>query len=224
MNPRNAWKHYKHERLFAIWDSLVMWNILRYKRFVWGNRPGQLDQEWFDWFVKKWGVARTLDRRNRNNVRKYLDKQFRAAIRRSPAGSTVDVAANHIQRKGWSSRTRKDGRGSSVRSLVSKVGFFFCPDKIVPYDSFARAGLSILRGGVQGGRHESKLQESYEQYLESFNEKFLSFRPLLTAELHLPWVKALARQFGCPPQVFDTVRFQRKTFDNLLVHVGKSRR
>lgn len=108
-----------------------------------------------------------------------------------------------------------------ARSLSAKIGFFFCPDKLVPYDTLAHQGLNELRGRRSTGGEGRLDPKTYAEYLNAFNDKFEAYRRLLARELDQRWVTTLARKYGCEARWLKTRRFQRKTFDSFLVHIGR---
>lgn len=102
-------------------------------------------------------------------------------------------------------------------SLVSKVGFFLCPSKVVPLDRYAMQGLNSLRradgaAGLKG--------RSYCEYLVAFNEQYAVMEPQLAAALTEPCVMVLANKLGCPAKALSTIAMRRKLFDDYLMHAG----
>ena len=124
----------------AVVQTLRMWGDERYDLFLVQAKPGQLTEEWFRWFVGAWNVARTIKQGRLGPVREYLDRDFRKELLEGGGAEAVDAAATHIQKKGWSSQKRKNGQSSLPISLVSKVGFFLCPTRLVPLDRYAVRG------------------------------------------------------------------------------------
>jgi len=201
----------------ALVQTLQMWSDERYDRFLLQAKPGELTETWFRWFVGAWNVARTIKEGRQGLVRGYLDRDFRRKLLKGGGAEAVDAAAAHIQRKGWSSQKRKNGHGSLPISLVSKIGFFLCPTRLVPFDRYAVLGLNNLRcvSGV------SRLKgHSYREYLEAFNEQYAKMERLLTGALKESWVIALANKLGCPTSALSTIAMRRKLFDDYLMHTG----
>ncbi len=194
-----------------------MWSNERYARFLLQVEPGELTGEWFRWFVGAWNVARTIKGGSQGLVRQYLDRDFRKELLEGGGAETVDAAAAHIQRKRWSSQKRKNGQGSLPLSLVSKVGFFLCPTRLVPLDRYALQGLNDLRR-VTGARRLTGC--SYREYLEAFNEQYARIERQLAAALKESWVIALANKLGCPACALSTIAMRRKLFDDYLMHSG----
>ena len=212
---------YEQILALAIVDALNLWAHPKYVHFLQEEKPGKLDEEWFKWFAGEWSVARTIRTEKRRFIVRYLDYEFRKGIASDRSGAEVDRAAGYLQSKKWTSQTRKDGSSSLPLSLVSKIGFFFDPDNLIPYDSFARRGLNKLRGTTrQGGEGHFKDGMSYCKYLKMFNEKFILARTSIAHELDEEWVGALAKKLDCHPKYLSMIRFQRKVFDNYLVHFG----
>ena len=201
----------------AVGQTLRMWSDKRYDLFLVHAKPGQLTEEWFRWFVGAWNVARTIKQGRQGLVRKYLDRDFRKELLEGGGAEAVDAAAAHIQKKGWSSQKRKDGQGSLPISLVSKVGFFLCPTRLVPLDRYAVRGLNDLRR-ISGA---SRLKgQSYREYLEAFNEQYARIEHQLAAALKESWVIALANKLGCPVNALSSIAMRRKLFDDYLMHSG----
>ena len=115
----------------ALVQVLKLWSNERYKPFLLQPEPGELTEEWFRWFVGAWNVARTIKNDKQKFVREYLDRDFRAKLLKGGDADAVHEAVKHIQHQGGGSKTRKDGKGSLTISLVSKVGFFLCPARLV---------------------------------------------------------------------------------------------
>ena len=217
------WDLYDYERVRAIRISLELWVNNKYRLFVLRKRHESLpalEPKWFKSFVGAWRVARTIRKGKREAVRQYLDKQFRTKMEQEAGPGTVDNAIKYLQRRGWTSRKRKDGTASSARSVVAKIGFFFCPDRIVPYDTFAHQGLNVLRGSKRAEGEGYIYPETYTEYLAAFDREFRVYQQLLVQELNRPWAVALAKRIGCKGRWLRTRRFQRKTFDQFLVQVG----
>lgn len=204
----------------AIIDALSLWSHPKYERFLHDIVPGKLDDDWFKWFIGEWNVARTIKAEKQKSVMHYLDTKFREEILEGKGGPAVDQAAKYIRDMRWTSRKRKDGSASTPVSLVSKVGFFFNPDNLIPYDSFARKGLNRLRGSKKEGGEGHYRGNNYSEYLAIFNEKFSYTKNSIIAAIDEAWAPALARKLGCELKYLKMVRMQRKVFDNYLVHIG----
>jgi len=204
----------------AIVTSLDMWSDPFYFRFLNQDQPGALDADWFERFAGEWGVARTIKKEKVVAVRRYLDDKFRRRLASRPGASAVDEAARHIQDNRWSAQERKDGKASLPLSLVSKIGFFFRPADLVPYDNYARRGLDRLRGKKKLGGAGFFRGTSYAEYLEAFDDQFSRKREQIHEALMEPWVTALAGKFGCPSDALASVAMERKTFDNFLMFLA----
>lgn len=205
----------------ALVQVLEMWSNQRYEPFLIRSKPDRLTEEWFQWFVGSWKVARTIKEGRRESVRKYLDHEFRDALAAGGGAEVVDAAAEHIRRQRWSSTKRKDGQGALPVSLVSKVGFFLCSSRLVPIDRYALQGLNRLRS-IEG--KPSLKGKCYREYLEAFNEHYGRVEPRLRTALKESWVGALAGKLGCPPSALKTTAIRRKLFDDYLMHSGDYRR
>lgn len=190
-----------------------MWSNPRYQQFLNRPTPAELTDEWFSWFVGAWNVARNIKNGRKTLVREYLNRDFRRAL---SAGDTecVDAAARYIQRQGWSSR------GCLPVSLVSKVGFFLRPDKLVPLDRFSVAGLNSLRA-AEGARRLKR--NSYETYLDAFDEQYSRLESQLKAALQEQWVMDMAKRLNCPHAALTSPAMGRKLFDDYLMHSAEYR-
>ena len=213
-HPISPW-HIRNLAL-ALMQTLQMWSNERYDLFLLHAKPGELTEEWFRWFVGAWNVARTIKDGKQGLVREYLDRDFRKKLLEGGGAETVDAAAAHIQQKGWSLQ-RKNGRASLPISLVSKVGFFLCPTRLVPLDRYAVQGLNGLRRMSGAPRLKGR---SYREYLEAFNKQYARIEPQLAAALKESWVIALANKLGCPASALSTIAMRRKLFDDYLMHSG----
>ncbi len=215
MNPQET-----RNLALAILQVLRMWSDERYGPFLIHSEPGNLTEEWFRRFAGAWNVARTIKHDSLSLVREFLDRDFRKKLLKG-GGETVDAAARHIQEQGWSSQTRKNGKSSMPISLVSKVGFFLLPNRLVPLDRYAVHGLN----GLRRARGVSRLKgKSYREYLEAFDEHYANMEPQLANALKEPWVITLASKLGCPAQALETIAIRRKLFDDYLMHSGDYRR
>ncbi len=211
-----------HDKLLrqAIHQAVRMWSAPEYERFLHRKKPGKLNEDedkfnwnWFKWFVRDWSVARNIKKERREDVRVCLDTNFRDLLASEDIkGVVVDKMAKKIRVNGWCSKKSENGNGPL--SLVSKIGFFFKPNILIPYDSFGRDGLKKL--GVP--RNETK---SYAGYLKAFDRKFKLHKKEIKNALKEPWVKALARKYRCPVKCLKLPSIRRKVFDNYLVALGR---
>lgn len=217
MTPR-ARPRESRDLAMAVVQVVQMWSDQRYRNFLLEGKPGKLTQEWFRWFVGEWKVARTIKDGRQGFVRKYLDRDFRKQLVVGGGAESVDAAAEHIRQQGWSSSKRKNGQGSLPISLVSKIGFFLLPERLVPLDRYALQGLNSLRRASGSRRLKGR---SYQEYLEAFDEQYAKMEPQLVAALKEPWVIALAGKLGCPAKALQTIAVRRKFFDNYLMHSGE---
>src|SRR5439155_10411687 len=147
----------------------------------------------------------------------YLDTEFRRKVSLRDDALVIDDAAKYIGRRYWSSQKQKSGTASLPLSLVSKVGFLFTTETIVPYDSFARGGLNTLRGMKKDGGRGHLERPSYSEYLLAFDSELEHFKTAIETELICPWAKYLAVRLGCSSKTLQSRKFQRKIFDNLLM-------
>ncbi len=193
----------------ALMQALQMWSDSRYQVFLAWAKPGELTEEWFNWFVGAWNVARSIRNGRKPLVRKYFDHDFREALSLEDCTKCVDTAALHIQRQGWSSR------GCLPVSLVSKVAFFLRPERFVPLDRFSLHGLSLLCGDNASGELN---RNSYEAYLRRFDEQCGRFESQLNAALKEQWVVDMADWLGCPRAALASPAMRRKLFDDYLMH------
>ena len=198
----------------ALIQVAQMWsNERRYGSFLNRAEPGELTDGWFNWFAGAWNVARNIKKARKTHVREYLDRDFRRVLLDGDA-ECVDEAALHIQRQGWSSR-----RCLPV-SLVSKVGFFLRPARLVPVDRFSVRGLNLLRAANGAGRVNRNV---YTEYLKAFDELYVCFEPQLKAALNEPWVIDMADRLRCPRAALSSTSMRRKLFDDYLMHTAEYR-
>ena len=212
----------KRRLALAVVESLEMWSDPQYSRFLSQNEPGALDADWFRQFAGGWKVARTINQKKMGLVRQYLDVELRKQLATGKGARGVDEAAGFIQKERWSAKRRKDGKASLPLSLVSKVGFFFRPHELVPYDNYANRGLNRLRRRkrTEGqGRYRGK---SYCAYIEAFDDQFSRRQEQIRNTLKEPWVIALAEKLGCSTDALASHAMQRKTFDNYLMQIGRA--
>ena len=122
----------------------------------------------------------------------------------------------------WSSFYKNESPDDGNRlplSLVSKVGFFICPSKIVPYDTDARNGLNTFLGP---GQAKIASTSAYREYYQTFQQKFDEHRMAIEAALKERWVMALAAKLLGSANDLENGAFKHKVFDNYLVEVGRS--
>ncbi|HEY5909656.1 MAG TPA: hypothetical protein VJA21_03525 [Verrucomicrobiae bacterium] len=201
----------KRNLALALIQVVQMWSNPRYQLFLNCAQPGELTDDWFSWFVGAWNVARNTKDGRKTEVRKYLDCEFRQALSVEDPAECVDDTALHIQRQGWTSR------GCFPVSLVSKVGFFLRPDRLVPLDRFSTQGLNLLRAVNGGGKLKRK---SYKAYLNAFDEEYAYWERQLEQGLSEPWVVEMADRLGCPRVALSSVAMRRKVFDDYPMHTG----
>jgi hypothetical protein len=207
-------QHLRH----AIALTLVMWADPEYRRFLRAKSPGALDEEWFGWFIGVWSVARTIRAGQRESVRRYLDTVFRSAVVAGNGARAVDDAAEFIRDQDWSAQKSSTSQASLPVSLVSKVGFLLCPEKITPSDNLARRGLDRLRREAGKGKAPDR---SYREYLAAFDDEFGRHREQIRKALLEPWVAVMAVNLGCPAAALSSPAVQRMTFDGYLMKIGR---
>ena len=201
----------------AIVEALQMWTDKRYGGFLRAAQPDQLTKEWFRWFVGEWKVARTIQDGKQEEVRLYLDSDFRRAVIQGSGPKAIDEAALHIKESAWSAKLGKKKLPVLPISLVSKIGFFLRPADLVPLDRYSLIGLNILRRSI----NRPKLNNpSYRQYLEAFDLEFSTMQSQLTAAMDEPWVDSLAKKLDCPAKALVTTAMLRKVLDHYLMHTG----
>lgn len=198
----------------AIIQVVVMWSNERYRPFLQGAQAGQITEEWFSWFLGSWKVARNLKQGCKTEVREYLDGEFRRSLLSEDSDNCVDATAQHLKQRGWSSR-----RCYPV-SLVSKIGFFLRPDRIVPLDRFSMQGLNALRKAVGNGKVQCG---SYRDYLTAFEEAYATVERPLQASLNEAWVCGMADRLKCNRTSLGSIAMRRKLFDAYLMHLGEYR-
>ncbi len=204
----------------AIFHVVMMWGDSHYERFLRRKKPGWLDEDlemfdWFDWFLGGWGVGRTINKRKREYVRRYLDEDFRKRLACGDKGIAVDDAAKHLKNEGCGASQSSGGNGPL--SLVSKIGFFLKPNTFAPWDKYARRGLKrLLR---EHGVSRSKIK-SYSDYLNAWEAIFKPAEKRIRKALSERWVTKLAKRLGCPVAALELRPFRRKVFDNYLMDFG----
>jgi len=193
----------------ALIQAVQMWSNPRYQMFLHRAVPGELTDEWFSWFVGAWNVARNIKNGRKTLVREYLDSEFRRDLSLGYGAECVDAAALHIQQQGWSSR------GCFPVSLVSKAAFFLCPSRFVPQDRFSVRGLNLMRTTNGAGTLK---RNSYEAYLDAFDQQYARLQSQLKDALKESWVVEMADQLGCPRAALTSPAMRRKLFDDYLMH------
>lgn len=206
-------QHLRH----AIALALTMWSDPQYRRFLRAKAPGVLDEEWFHWFARAWSVSRTIKAGQQEAVRHYLDTVFREAVAAGKGARAVDDAAEFIRDQNWSSQKPTATRATLPVSLVSKVGFLFCPNQIAPSDNLARQGLDKLRRSAGAGKLPDR---SYCEYLAAFDQEFSRNHPQIQDALAERWVAIVAEKLDTPDGLQGSLAVQRKAFDNYLMLIG----
>lgn len=210
----------------AIYQVVMMWGDPHYERFL--RRTGRLDEDaemfdWFAWFLGEWRVQRNIGKKHRLEVREYLEGWFRKRLKSASKPQAVDKAAQHIKQEKWTSKGSKNGNGPV--SLVSKIGFFFEPKTLVPYDRFAREGLKHLRRmrGIKKSKKSTKRdeKEAYSRFFNDWTEEFEIYEKPISDGLKQTWVEKLAKRFGCPAAALQSPVSKRKVFDNYLMAIGR---
>ena len=201
----------------ALFEVLKLWSNKLYVPFLQQSKPDKLTDNWFKRFVADWKVARTIKGDKMERVREYLDNDFRKMLLKGDEGAIVDDAAKYIQQEKWGSQMQRNGKGSLPISIVSKVGFFFCPAKLVPRDGLAWKGLNKLR---RGDDEPQMRGPSYSEYLKAFNEQYTKYESQLSTALNKQWLIDLANELGCPTSALTTIAMRRKLFDNYLMELA----
>jgi len=204
----------------AIVAAFEMWTDSKYRPFL-QKRPTRqiMDKAWFDKFLGEWRVARTIRRDKREEVREYLNGEFRVQLQNKGAAA-VDIAANKFSVNEWSQRNAKTGVWSEPVSLVSKVAFFFQPNKYVPLDTYSRIGVNVLREKKNEGGLGNHKFPSYESYLSEFEIWFKQYKGVINEAHECSWVQDLADKLGCQKDLANREAFKRKVFDNILMRQG----
>jgi hypothetical protein len=207
----------KRNLALAIIGALQMWSDEQYADFLQKSKPAKLTVDWFRWFVGEWKVARTIKDGKREEVRLYLDSDFRRAVIQGSGAKAIDEAALHIKESAWSAKLGKKKQAVLPISLVSKIGFFLRPSELVPLDRYSLIGLNILRRS----NNRPKLNNpSYQQYLGAFDLEFSMMKSQLTTAMNEPWVASVAKKLNCPTKALGTTAMLRKVLDHYLMHTG----
>ncbi len=194
--------------MLSVVEVISLWSDPRYKDYL--PRGQQIESEWFDKFVASWNVARTITKDRRADVLGYLNGTFRHAVARNQDGSAVDDAANAIAKKKWTPNANEP------LSLVSKVAFFLRPDRFVPVDRWARAGIKLFTPPGQ-----APADKTYKAYLTAFDKVYDGgHRAAIEQIATSRWAKDLARLAGCDQAILPSEPFTRKVLDNGLMRAG----
>lgn len=177
-----------------------------------------LSSDWFKKFMNDWSVARTIKKSGKEPTRKYLYRHFAPGLWKNGSKSRrVDKAARHIAKQGWSARGRKP------TSLVSKVGYFYRPESIVPMDRLARAGLKeLVKSEGEGFHTEIRPSMSYEKYEECFGKMFKKYRVEIAAACTKSWAREFLWEIGRSDSCLSSNAFRKKVFDNYLMLLGRT--
>ena len=170
-----------------------------------------LTEDFFKNFINTWGVARTIYKCERENVRERLIGGDLARLKRGKAG-TIDSVAGCYNSNGLSKYV--------PRSLVSKIGFLAKPAVFVPCDTYSTKGLNLRRDKRRGDGGEQYLKSSYKNYLEVFNHCYCLLRKEIQAECSQGWAKELAYRLNIDKELFRDDAFYRKVLDDVLMTEG----
>jgi hypothetical protein len=209
---------------WAIVQTVHMWTHERYKSKLMGGGAYFLEPAWFRQFLSDWSIARVVRVEYQEDIRNFLNGKFRKAIARDHSGKVVTAGARHISQHRWTHKVASTGKRMVPISLVSKVAFFFHPGRFVPCDGYSRRGINHLLGAAHAGGAGHVQFETYEEYLEAFNNFFRKYERKIASEVALPWVKAMAKGFDCDSGALSSPAFRRKVFDGVLVGLGAERR
>ena len=171
-------------------------------------------RESFDNFLRVWRLARTVAEGKRAELlRRLNDGDLRKL--RSGNVESVESIAKRYRDAGLTPRP-KNHKARTPRSLISKVGFLVNPQKLVPYDRFARVGLNKRRGRKREGGL-GQLEIGYKTYIDCFNECFAALRPQIAGECRLPWACELARRLKILRKWRTSEALYRKILDEVLM-------
>jgi len=176
------------------------------------SKARQLDERWFKSFTGEWRVARALVGSDRTALLRFLNQHIRTYFAAGDPGAGVVKLAGTLVAKGFSVQR--------PISLASKLGFFYQPRRLIPYDRFAVEGLNRRRGMKRAGGEGRLPARDYSAYLSSFNRHFSDVAAQVKAECSSRWMKALTKRLEFHPNWAQSQAFQRKVFDNVLMLEG----
>ncbi len=178
-----------------------------------------LTEEFFDKFVRTWGLARTIGTDKREAIRIRL---VNGDLKRLKDGSakTVDEIASEYRESKLSAKTGgKKKSYRTPRSLLSKMAFLAKPTLFVPYDTYAKKGLNSRRGSIRDNGC-GYLADDYESYLSSFEKCYSKVKNDIVDGCSKKWVSGLADDLHINKKWRCSNAFYRKVLDGVLMMEG----
>ena len=178
-----------------------------------------LTPDFFDHFVRSWGLARTIGVSKRPEIRRRLNGGDLERLEIGNAAAVEEIAAEYCESR-LSAKSKKSGDSHRMpRSLLAKVGFLANPNHLVPYDTYAKKGLNIRRGPAREGGLGA-LADDYCSYFESFENCLVGVRDFIVDGCSESWVCGLADQLQVPQESRSCEGFYRKVLDDVLMTEG----
>lgn len=208
----------------AIAETISLWADDRYQDYLIGHGRQKLDEDWFEWFIGEWRVARTVRQGRKPEVCSYFNKYLPRMLkgRGADKGAAVDCAAVYLRDSKLATRNGNSGGYRRPTSLVSKVAFLYSPGWYPPMDKYSKKGLNALRGTKRKGGVGHLGFASYAEYLSCFEIHYRAHQKSIVEALAERWVTTYWRKLGVNESVRCTEKFRRKVFDNVLMQIGRS--
>lgn len=178
-----------------------------------------LTEEFFDRFIRTWGLARTIGKDKRKTIREKLVKSDLRRLKDGNAGTVDKIASEYRELKLSAKTGGKKKSYRTPRSLLSKMAFLAKPTLFVPYDTYAKNGLNNRRGSVRDNGC-GYLADDYVSYFDSFEKCYSKVKNDIVHGCSKKWVSGLADELHINREWCCSDAFYRKVLDGVLMTEG----
>ncbi len=156
----------------AIIDALILFSDKQFYEYL-INEGGDnsIEEKWFDWFIKEWRVARTINSNKKSEFLYYIHSGDFNSLIDKDFETSVDFVANTMKKNKWSAYNEDKKYYVKPTSLVSKIGFILFPEIIIPVDRYSKLGLNKVKGTKKDDGEGYLKENSYAEYIKEFNRK-----------------------------------------------------
>ena len=185
----------------ANWQNWI--NVFEHQGAIEQN-PLLTSSEIFKKFLGEYNVHRTIRAGKSDEFRKVFNSvDLRLAEKlNDSSGRCIDELEDLLR---WDFGTMNGKRG--IKSVISKIAAFLCPEKFVAWDKFARKGIACVR--------YSKSTHTYNAYADYLAD--VNF--LLNEKMQYDLLDACQKNY--PTQYSsESKRFQRRVLDVYLMRTG----
>lgn len=192
----------------ACFDATKAWVEGEYGHVKNFANPSGINKQEFHSFLNDWRIIRNSDPDQRENFRKYLNRDAKFE-----GPDCVKKVANASKKNGFSSfYNRKTGDRILPTSLISKVAFCKNPKAFTPIDSLSVIGMNE---GFRSLLRQKVTLHSYKDFSSYFSEI------VILVEKELKRQEWDAKTFSYGSQPIPKEYFSRRVTDKYLMLLGR---